>query len=1128
MSTISRESRRTFTFATLTATAVATCIQLLPTTPSFSDTSITSSTSPYGQSELAQAAQTNTPVVVSSLTTSTSQVTAEPDGTFELVSNETPVRAMTSSGWQAINTSLTRNSDGSVSPKVTTTATTFSGGGTTLLSSVGNSTLGVSTYWPTTLPTPTVSGATTTYPNVRSGVDLVMTANSAGFNETLVVKTPAAAAAINANPIVLSAVGHGVSIVQRPNGSIVGVDSSGNEDFSAPAPAAWDSSTATNAPSDHADTNQSANANVAPLGQISKATAGGAQVTLTVPNNLVNSASTVYPIYVDPQISSEAGAHYLTVENNGWTYFDSSSEPLRVGYCDWAHCANTSGIANSYIQFQTGPLANQPTIAHVISADVAAYEVWNASSGSTPVNLDKSGSFTSSTSYPGPASTTLDTEPSACGWNSANYCYVHFKNQNVADYLQATADAQSWNTFFALTSPDNTNPTYWKKFGDAATFGGDSPVQLTVHYNYPPSQATTPVITGAVSCPGQPTYAPASHFNVWSSAYAYGGDANIGMNFQILTHPLSNNIPAITPNAPIVTASHAPATWAVTGLQDGSYSIDAQAQSESGYSPEAQGAASAYLNFSVDTVSPPAPTVSSLAYPNNYWGTNSSNPGTFTINAPGAAGFTWAFDTGTPGAPSSCTYTSANNGNLSGSLTATNGSATLSPTSTVSTGFNASSLASGHHTLYVRTFDAAHNMSKLITSYDFYVGSGTNPTLVEAESLPVATTNPAGQPGGGNYVASNSTDSGGADSEVVADAPGATVSYTITAPKAGYYALGAQMIPGSHNATVSYKVNTQAAISPQNVAVSADTCNPAQAAFVPLGGFQLTQGANTITLTMTGTGTTSSCGTQTYNGTYGTGSGSATFNSYTDNGYTAGVDFFIVNPLNVVPPQGSGLANAFNNFGIGIDGRAPGDLDLSPNDNALSNAALAAAGITQGSTYTATDSNGHSILFNIPPATANGDNAVAQGQKIDLADPTTGAYPTVGQFGNGGYVDLLVASTCGPINPTAANGFVATFLDATYANPAIPGTVPLWTDTTSSNAAALSGQITTQYYLTGSNASSVSNSAYLYLMKLALPRPQAPRTLQYLTLPDIGTNGTNTCDVTNPALHVFAVTTSNN
>ena len=55
-------------------------------------------------------------VEVASRTSETAKVMANPDGTFTLTSNTVPVRVKKNSAWTPIDTTLTKNADGTLSP----------------------------------------------------------------------------------------------------------------------------------------------------------------------------------------------------------------------------------------------------------------------------------------------------------------------------------------------------------------------------------------------------------------------------------------------------------------------------------------------------------------------------------------------------------------------------------------------------------------------------------------------------------------------------------------------------------------------------------------------------------------------------------------------------------------------------------------------------------------------------------------------------------------------------------------------------------------------------------------------------------------------------------------------------
>src|SRR4051794_11747834 len=68
-------------------------------------------------------------VSVSSLTSETSETTANPDGTWTLRTYAHPVRVKQSGTWQALDTTLVRRADGGIGPKAALVDLTLSPGG---------------------------------------------------------------------------------------------------------------------------------------------------------------------------------------------------------------------------------------------------------------------------------------------------------------------------------------------------------------------------------------------------------------------------------------------------------------------------------------------------------------------------------------------------------------------------------------------------------------------------------------------------------------------------------------------------------------------------------------------------------------------------------------------------------------------------------------------------------------------------------------------------------------------------------------------------------------------------------------------------------------------------------------
>lgn len=1119
-STITRFSTLGISMATLLATSFA----LMPLAANADTAPL--AIDAYGGTELAQSVQSGVPVVVASQTTETSQVTAEPNGHFQLVANRGPVRAHTANGWQPIDTTIQVNADGTLSPKVTTSPVSLSGGGNKLLATIGTAQLGINTYWPTTLPTPSVSGSTVTYANVRPNVNLVLTALPSGFDETLVVYTATAAQDLANNPISLSATGKGVTIGQQSDGSIVGTDPNGNQVFGAPAPAAWDSSVNSDAPSVQSSVLDSANALVSALGAISKPVSGGVSMSLGVPSALRSNLNVHYPIYVDPELGDQSTIQWRTVESGGWNYGTGSTEPMRVGYCGWSGCTSVEGNARSYFNFKTTALIGQPTTAKIYSADLAAHEEWNATSAASSVSLTRSAAFGTSTTYPGPVGPTLQTISSSCGSSGmSNDCFIHFTNSNVVAYMQDDADTGWTQTSFSLSAPAENNANYWKKFGSAA---GDE--TLTVDYAFPPSVASVPIIPGSVSCTGQPTYVNDSTPTVESKATSYDPPDMVGFTYQV--QPLPSGT-LITNTTPVQAKSAYYAPWTAPTVPQGAFEVRAQAQDESPQTANPTSAWSAYANFTLDSLPPAKPTVTSFNYPRDYWGLAASNPGSIKLSSSSdAVGFTYSINSASMPAPACGNGTA---GTLSGQLPATNGTATYTPTG----------LATGHYVLYVDAYDNAHNV---IASdpYSFYVAptvaSNQGSNFVEAESLQA----PQGASGnqGTSTVAniSGASYSSSSASQIVAGQSGDSYTYTISPSISGYYAVGVQLLTGSQNGTLTFSIDNGSGTQPAtrdvtvnnhttSQTISVDTGadpsspqNPVCATspstiFVPLGGFQLVAGGAPQKLTVTVN--QGVCG---------------------PSALTAGIDDIILAPLNT--GDGLSFTASFNNFGIaptnGSTTPPMANFDGSTADNALSAPALSAAdpNFVQGGTSGYTPYAGKDISFKLPQATSNGDNVVATGQTILMTDASGVAAPLQAPanstFTNPGYLDFLVGSTCGPVTTSAAKEFTLYYSDGKTPTPGLDP-VPDWmTDPVPALAPSglVASAISPSYYLTGPSAKSVTANVHLYVLQIpwdqyeAADRLGGPGSIKKITLPRVGTDFTGTCDGTNNALHVFAFTTS--
>ncbi|MFH9351129.1 ricin-type beta-trefoil lectin domain protein [Kitasatospora sp. NPDC017646] len=194
---------------------------------------------------IAKAKSTGKPVVVDAMTDVASKTVANPNGTLSTTDNAQPVRVKRDGKWADLDPTLKTGPDGTVTPAVLGTAVSFSGGGTgpmaTATTEDGNK---LAVGAPFALPKPTLNGATATYADVLPGVNLQLTALTAGgWRDVIVVRTPEAAANPALKTLRFPVTANGLTVAADDKGAIsVKDDKSGKVRFQAPAPMQWDSS----------------------------------------------------------------------------------------------------------------------------------------------------------------------------------------------------------------------------------------------------------------------------------------------------------------------------------------------------------------------------------------------------------------------------------------------------------------------------------------------------------------------------------------------------------------------------------------------------------------------------------------------------------------------------------------------------------------------------------------------------------------------------------------------------------------------------------------------------------------------------------------------------------------------
>lgn len=199
------------------------------------------------EAALAQAKSMGKRVPVEHLTTGNSQTYANPGGTLTVDAASAPARVKQANGsWQAIDTTLRVNSDGTISPAVVPSALSISGGGSgpmaTMTTADGKK---LAVKAPFKLPKPVLDGNDALYKNVLPDVDLRLTATQlGGWSQVLIVRTAQAAANPALKKIRLDVDAPGLNTSADAAGNIAFKDAQGAVRFSSPTSFMWDSTTA--------------------------------------------------------------------------------------------------------------------------------------------------------------------------------------------------------------------------------------------------------------------------------------------------------------------------------------------------------------------------------------------------------------------------------------------------------------------------------------------------------------------------------------------------------------------------------------------------------------------------------------------------------------------------------------------------------------------------------------------------------------------------------------------------------------------------------------------------------------------------------------------------------------------
>ncbi|TVT45086.1 LamG domain-containing protein [Amycolatopsis rhizosphaerae] len=414
-------------------------------------------------------------VLVSSATTETSQTVANPDGSWTLTEYEHPVRVRQGNVWSGIDTTLVKQSDGSIGPKATTVALSLNPGGVgsakvPIVTAGDRDGHSVGLRWGSDLPTPTLAGDTATYAELLPGVDLTVRALPEGYVETVVIKTRQAAqnpslASIpfgiyTSNTTVGIAKGEGHGRPTTASGAatdgFVVKDAAGKVLFDGDASRMWDSSGAGSAARAQLGEGGGRRESVMNVALTTN------QVTVSPDKAFLDDPATQYPVMLDPDnwcTSCGIQAHvvvqsgYPTAHNYNATTGDLSD--LKAGY----ETLDAAGVSRSYVQMNAAPFAG--TKIHSATLNTTVTHTYNCS-GTAATDLWLTG--------PVDANTTWNSQP---GWTSklgsSNVANCNDAPNVVGQFEATTAVQQSsdqrWpNVTFMLIGSTENSTAGWRRF----------------------------------------------------------------------------------------------------------------------------------------------------------------------------------------------------------------------------------------------------------------------------------------------------------------------------------------------------------------------------------------------------------------------------------------------------------------------------------------------------------------------------------------------------------------------------------------------------------------------------------------------------------------------------------------
>ncbi|HEU4426659.1 MAG TPA: LamG-like jellyroll fold domain-containing protein [Pilimelia sp.] len=567
------------------------------------------------------------PVLVTGLTSETSETFALPDGTLRSTVHLAPVRMKDESGdWVDVDLTLERHADGSVAPRAHPRGLRLSGSrsaSSDSLVAVGHGEQRTELGWRGPLPEPVLDGHKATYVDVRPGIDLVVEGQRTGFEFFLVVKNRQAASALGSVAVPWRT--GSLRPAERPGGGIELRSAAGDPVVQVPPAQMWDA-VVSPVSGEHVR-----RADV----PMSLADAGaGTDLVLTPAKSFLDDPAVVFPVTVDPAVVVRPAFDAFVQDT--YSSDQSGSRDLKLGYNDDASEGCGSGCkARSFLRFDGLEGYSGSTVVkaelflwnyHSWSCTAAQWEAWRTDGAGTaarwnhqPTWREKDGTSTVTRGHPNCAD----------GWVSVSVQKT-FQMSFTSHWSSATV---------GLKASTETHHNGWKRFLSSEAPSGNPYVELT--YNRTPSVPTNQSIDSCYTACGSPAVVRSGTPTLTARVSDPDG-GTLRLEFEVYdnarTTPKARSGTSVT-GAPSGTYR----SWKVvplsgTRLPEGTFHWRVKACDY-----YVCGGYSGWFTFTVDTVHPSLPTVTGTPYTARSTGTWNGGPGvagSFTFGPNGATGVT--------------------------------------------------------------------------------------------------------------------------------------------------------------------------------------------------------------------------------------------------------------------------------------------------------------------------------------------------------------------------------------------------------------------------------------------------------------------------------------------------------